>query len=509
VRRVEVREKQNQLDARLARPLARRKVVAVDGDQNAWLRAASLRDAVARFSAQDEKIDRIGGGAALSLQIAQCLTGTETHEAGRKLLQEMAPWGNNLLSRVLCFNSESLKAAHRAIEGAKPPAEPAPTSDSESRLADQLSNVLKLTAGRLALGDKALGFIEEASKNDAPTVLRRMAWAGHVFSLLSARAMYGINGLPALAMEARLVQTLALAGMSTMGGTVQKEVAQLRTDAAENAKRIALRAKKLQEAADPATRAGKAAALNRARSAAPGTRAAMLGGLFDMSSAIIKGNQFGTKLDARSGFDLLGQTLQGIGSLYDWRAKAYEETLYKGVKGTDLYMYKALSDELNAVNAAHLKELAFDCVQVSCAGGGAVCGFRWLRCLEILEAWQRCTVSRSSGQCRRNRVHYWWDCSRRPGSRHGYRCCHMECGRGHFGSPWRSARDRCGDLHTHAFRRPVGHLAARHSAEQGAQRQGAYSQRLAGDAADTDQCAERSAAHLRKPKCLFAKREPA
>lgn len=340
---------------------AQEKVAAVGRDQNAWLRADKLRDAVARFSAQDEKIDRLGGGAALSLQIAQCLNGTETHEAGRKLLQEMAPWGNNLLSRMLCFNSESLKAAYRAIEDVKRPAEPTPTPDPdpdpESRLADLLSNVLKLTAGRLALGDKALGFIEEASKNDAPAVLRRMAWAGHVFSLLSARAMYGINALPASAMEARLVQTLALAGMSTMGSTVQKEAEQLRVDVTENAKRMALRAKKLQEAADPATRAGKAAALNRARSAAPGTRAAMLGGLFDMSSAIIKGNQFGTKLDARSGFDLLGQTLQGIGSLYDWRAKAYEETVFKGVKGTDLYKYSSLSEGLDAVKTAHLKSL--------------------------------------------------------------------------------------------------------------------------------------------------------
>lgn len=336
---------------------AQKKVAAMGGDQNSWLRAGKLRDAVSRFSAQDAKINRPGGGAALSLQIAQCLSGTETHEAGRKLLQEMGFWGDNLLSRLLCFNSESLKASHKAVESAQRPAEPASAPDPETQLADSLANALKLSAGRLALGDKALGFIEEASKSDAPAVLRRTAWAGHVFSLLSARALSGINALPKSALEARLVQHLALAGMSTLGSTVQKETAQLRADVAENAKRIALRAKKLQEAADPTTRAGKAAALSRARHAAPGTRAAMLGGFFDMGSAVIKGNQFGTKLDARSGFDLVGQTLQGIGSLYDWRAKAYEETLYKGVKGTDLYRYKALSEGLDAVKAAHLKSL--------------------------------------------------------------------------------------------------------------------------------------------------------
>lgn len=336
---------------------AQKNVAALGSDQNAWLRASGLRDAMARFSAQDTKINRPGGGAALSLQAAQCLAGTEAHEAGREVLKEMEFSGDNLLSRMLSFNSETLKATHKAIEDAKRPAESTPTPDPETQLADSLANALKLTAGRLALGDKALGFIEEAGKGDAPAALRKFAWAGNVFSLLSARALTGINALPKSALEARLVQHLALAGMSTMGSTVQKETARLKVDVAENAKRIALRAKKLQGAADPGTRAGRAAALERARSAAPGTRAAMLGGLFDMSSAIIKGSQFGTKLDLRSGFDLIGQTLQGIGSLYDWRAKAYEETLFKGVKGTDLYKYKALSEGLDAMKAAHLKSL--------------------------------------------------------------------------------------------------------------------------------------------------------
>jgi hypothetical protein len=336
---------------------AQGKVAALGSDQNNWLSSAALLKVMGRFSKQDAKVDKPGGGAALSLHLAQCMAGMENHEAGRNALQAMNPSSENLLSRLLCFNSATLRAAHKHLEDAKPPATLTPDAEPEASMADTLATNLKLIAGRLALGDKALGFIEEAGKADVPAMLRKMAWAGHVFSLLSARALTGVNGLPKSKLEARLVQHLALAGMSTMGSTVNKAVAQLQGDAAENAKRIAQRAKKLESLANPATQVGKVAALERARSAAPGTRAAMLSALMDLGSAVIKGNQFGTKLDKRSAFDLTGQMLQGIGTLYDWRAKVYEETIFKGVRGHDVYKYKALSEGLDSINALHLRSL--------------------------------------------------------------------------------------------------------------------------------------------------------
>ena len=323
-------------------------------DQGNWLASEEIWKAIDRYSGKDDRIDKLGGGASLSLQLAQCMVNLESHTWGRTWLQKIAVWDNHALSRMLCFNSATLKATYKEIDSAP---KPLPAPNPETALADGLANTLKLVAGRLALGDKALAFIEQAGRHDAPALLRRSAWAGQVFSLLSARAMTGINALPASAVGARLTQHLALAGMSTMGNTVQSEIAQLKSDVAENIKRIELRAKKLQGIADPVTRADKAKALQRARRAAPGTRAAMLGGLFDVASAIIKGNQFGNKLDARSGVDMMGQTLQGIGSLYDWRAKAYEDTIYKGVKGADIYKYKALEQGLDSIKAAHLSSL--------------------------------------------------------------------------------------------------------------------------------------------------------
>ncbi len=336
---------------------AQEKVAALGIDQNKWLSSGALLAALDCFSKQDPKIGKPGGGGALSLQLAQCMAGMEAHEAGRKALASMTPWGDSLLSRLLCFNSATLRAAYKDLENARPPVSSIPAAEPETAMADTLATNLKLIAGRLALGDKALGFIEEARKADAPAMLRKAAWAGHVFSLLSARAMSGINALPSSQLEARMVQHLALAGMSTLGGTVNKAVAQLQTDIAENAKRIALRAKKLASEANPVTRAGRTVALERARGAAPGTRAAMLGALMDLGAAVIKGNQLGTKLDPRTAFDLTGQLLQGIGSLYDWRAKAYEETIFKGVKGFDVYKLPALSEGLDSINARHLKSL--------------------------------------------------------------------------------------------------------------------------------------------------------
>jgi hypothetical protein len=77
----------------------------------------------------------------------------------------------------------------------------------------------------------------------------------------------------------------------------------------------------------------------------------------DLGAAIIKGNQLGTKLDARSALDLAGQLLQGVGSLYDWRAQAYDQTIFKGVKGYDVYRYAAHSEGLDSIKALHLKSL--------------------------------------------------------------------------------------------------------------------------------------------------------
>ncbi|MDQ0014380.1 hypothetical protein J2W23_002771 [Variovorax boronicumulans] len=344
-------------EQRIRQEQAQDRVAALGRDQNKWVFGSLLLAALGRFSDQDGKINKSGGGAALSLQLAQCLAGLETHEAGREALRAMNPWGGSLLSRLLCFNSDTLLAAYKDFENPKPPAAVVPPAEPEAAMTETLATTLKLMAGRLALGDKALGFIDEAQNADAPAMLRKAAWAGHVFSLLSARAATGIGGWKASQLEARMVQHLALAGMSTLGSTVNKAVAQLQADVAENAKRIALRAKKLKSIADPATRAGKAAALERARTAAPGTRAAMLGALMDLGAAIIKGNQFGTKFDARTAFDLAGQLLQGIGSLYDWRAKAYEETIFKGVKGYDAYKYPALVEGLDSIKALHLKSL--------------------------------------------------------------------------------------------------------------------------------------------------------
>ena len=248
---------------------AQAQVAALGRDQNKWVFSSALLAALGRFSNQDGKIHKPGGGAALSLQLAQCLAGLETHEAGRQALLAMNPWGGSLLSRLLCFNSATLEATYKSLENAKSPAAPTPPAEPETAIADTLATNLKLMAGRLALGDKALGFIEETEKTDAPALLRKAAWVGHVFSLLSARAATGIGSWKASQMEARMVQHLALAGMSSIGSTVHDAAAQLQTDAAENAKRIALRARKLESIADPATRAGKAAALARARRGPP------------------------------------------------------------------------------------------------------------------------------------------------------------------------------------------------------------------------------------------------
>ncbi|KAF1022022.1 MAG: hypothetical protein GAK30_01362 [Paracidovorax wautersii] len=154
--------------------------------------------------------------------------------------------------------------------------------------------------------------------------------------------MQGINGLPVAQIEARVVRYTALTGLTTMGRQAEAHARTL-----ERAERDRLRnaERGLQRSAyrmDPTIRA-------------PHARAAALAGLFDASLALLKGAQMLSKPDARTSWEMVGATLQGVGSIMDWRAKAYEETILKGVQGTNVFKVKAMQESMDALNALTLK----------------------------------------------------------------------------------------------------------------------------------------------------------
>ncbi|KAF1022021.1 MAG: hypothetical protein GAK30_01361 [Paracidovorax wautersii] len=149
---------------------------AIGQDQSTWIKGAGLRQAMARYSARDDRIDKPGGGAALSLQLAQCLAGTETNASGQKLLAELDLWGDNVLSKLACFNNESIKSTLKKIDEAGRPATlPAPNPPD---LAQAIADRLKPIASEMNLGDKALGFIDAAKEAgwNVNAALRQSAW---------------------------------------------------------------------------------------------------------------------------------------------------------------------------------------------------------------------------------------------------------------------------------------------------------------------------------------------
>lgn len=317
-------------------------------DQNAWLSSQALKSAIARYSAQDAHIGKPGGGAALSLQLAHCMVGMESNQEGLKLLQGMDPFGDNILARLLSFNNASVKAMLKQMDDDAQKAGTLPKAEPSTEWADTLADkVVKPYAARFGLGDKALGFMETIPGIGECAVLRKMNWPLQVATLMSVKMMQGVNKLPVTAAEAWVVRKVAVVALASQGTRAYDEVqslARLNPDRVRNAAR-ALSTK------------GVAAAANRARMAAPSARAAALGGIFDVSNAIIKGYQLGVKQDGRTAVEMVGSLLQGTGSILDWRAKAYEETVYKGIKGTDLFTAPAMSEVLDTMQMVNLKAL--------------------------------------------------------------------------------------------------------------------------------------------------------
>lgn len=351
-------------------------------DQMAWLTAATIDKAIARFSPQDKRVGKAGGGGALTAQLAQCMAGTESNSAGQAWLRRQDLTGNGLLARALCFNSVTLKQTWKKVIEALPaqPAQPKPAATTPA--SDDLSDQLKIIGARAGLGDKTLGMsdaLKEAKMSQAvvaifermadkvgladeaqafivkmrpfsdSAILRKTAWPLHLASLLSVKMIQAVNGLPATQLEAIIVRYTALSGLISLGTTARKYGLQMKLpqsdqDALLHAQR------KIAESAHKSDLSARA----------PNARAAGLAALLDLGQAILKGQQLAAKGDTRTASEMAGSILQGIGSVFDWRAKAYEETVFKGVRALDLATHTA--EEAKASMVLHdlqLKKIRF------------------------------------------------------------------------------------------------------------------------------------------------------
>lgn len=327
-------------------------------DQVAWLTSGSLHDALLRYPTKESKVDKPGGGAALSLQLTHCMSGTEGNACGQAWLAGLKLDFSDPLGRVVSFNVESylaqLKQDLDTISASKEL-----SADPDSSAASKLADWVKRYSAKMGLGDKAIGFVEAFHKISESDTLRKLAWPANVATLMAVSSMRTVQGLPLLQIEVKFVRALALTGVTTMGTAAQKYVEKValskKAEAAERA-----RMRKATGDLQAAARAKSSGALESG--GARNARAAGLGAMLDVFAAVIKGYQLGVKNDGRSAGELVQQTLQGVGNLLDWRAKAYEEAIFNGVNASEFYRAKAMTtsfDGLRMENLLILRKTAF------------------------------------------------------------------------------------------------------------------------------------------------------
>lgn len=323
-------------------------------DHVGWLKAPSLMQAIRRYSAKDLVINKPGGGGALTMQVAQCMAGAEGNRTGQHWLEQTDLFGDNPLGCAISFNNKALQRALQDMYNATLPPrlpEAAPSTESAEKLVDR---VLKPFGARFALGDKAIDFMQDQKlkplcKN---ALLRQMAWPLHLASLLSVKMMQTAKKVPVLEAEARITKFVALTGFLTMDRTAKAYASSLGKADAD----------RLRNATRAIEKTGRKEGMALARAAAPHARGAAIAGVFDIANALVKGYQLSVKKDARTGVEMVGSLMQGTGSLLDWRAKAYEVTIFEGASGANIFTatsQQAVADGVNQLKLRGMRMTAF------------------------------------------------------------------------------------------------------------------------------------------------------
>ncbi|MBO9651181.1 MAG: hypothetical protein J7605_21970 [Variovorax sp.] len=323
-------------------------------DHVAWLSAPSLMQAIRRYSAETHVINKLGGGGALAVQISQCMAGTEGNSVGQRWIAQTDLFGDNPLSCVISFNNKELKRAQQDMFNETLPArrpDVEPSTDWSSSLVDKL---LKPYAARFALGDAAIDFASDNKLKPLcqSALLRKMAWPLHIASLLSVKMMQTVKNLPVVEAEARIIKYVALAGFASTGKTAAAYAETLRKEDVD----------RLNNSVRLRERAAHREGMSMARKGAPHARGAALSGVFDVANALVKGYQLGVKKDARTSVEMVGNLLQGTGSVLNWRAKAYEVSIFEGARAENIFVatsQHAVSDKANALRMRALRMTAF------------------------------------------------------------------------------------------------------------------------------------------------------
>ncbi len=318
---------------------------ALGQDHVAWLGQDLHTRALALYNTSDKNVASRGGAVELAQAAALAISHVSDNAVGHRWLADAALTGNTLMALTLSGGNKQLQINY--ANAANAPILVAP--DPSTPIIDWLTEKLKIQSSKLALSDKFIGFMEAYPAISESGFLKKNAWLGTVGSLLGLKTMQTISGLPATQVEARIASFLALQATATLGSTAQQHAKTIGAAVKE--------AERLNQAAQAIQREARTMVATRALGAVPGSRSALLGASFDMLFGLFKGIQTGVKRDLRTSTEMVSQTLQAIGSVLDYRAKAYEETIYKGVRGMDVYRDPTFAVKADALQVAHLRSL--------------------------------------------------------------------------------------------------------------------------------------------------------
>lgn len=323
-------------------------------DHVAWLKSFSLMQAIRRYSTRSNVIHKSGGGGALTVQIAQCMAGTEGNNSGQDWINQTDLFGDNPLGCTVSFYNRELQQALQDMFNATLPASSPGAEPSTQWSEDLVDKVLKPYGARFALGDKAIDFAADSKLKpiSQSAVMRKMAWPLHLASLLSIKMMQSAKNLPVFEAEAKIIKFVALTGFVSMGTTATayaQTLSQTDKDRLRNSTRAI-------------EKTGRKEGMALARAGAPHARGAAIAGVFDIANALMKSYQLGVKKDVRTSVEMVGSLMQATGSLLDWRAKAYEVTVFEGATGANIFTatsQHAVSDTVSTLHLRGMRMTAF------------------------------------------------------------------------------------------------------------------------------------------------------
>lgn len=323
---------------------------AVCTDQVRWLDSAAIQVAMDRYSRMEDRIGAAGGGGALSVQLFQALAGTESNEVGVAWLSKADLLSDGVLGRAIAYNCTNYKQQLKAYWDSVQAPAALPSADQTLQWADQVTRILKTGVGYFAVGDKADGAIAAMRKPSVAFQMFADSWESVFTSLMSVKLVRAVGSLPTPQLEQMLTRYTLLHSIRLLGSAAPDFAAGMAA-----AERDRLR---------NANRAIDKAALRApVGSTAKAARAAAVGAFFDTAFAIIKGAQLGVKPDGRTGVEMIGNVLQAVGSIADWRAKIYEETVYAGVRAHDFFTKPGMQTAFDQLRASHLRALRFSAIK--------------------------------------------------------------------------------------------------------------------------------------------------